>query len=124
MHLTLPPIVEKVITNTVLLMYYTSSSPFPVAISTVIATANPTMASRPSHTSTVFPPWVLCSHLMETGTALQTGFLSQLVEITRDKGKHQYELSILVEFALPRTPQNIPKGKSIVMMMDKTTKTS
>lgn len=54
---------------------YTSKSPLPVDISTVIATAKPTIASLPSHTSKLLPPWVLCSHLMETDVALHAGFL-------------------------------------------------
>lgn len=42
-----------------------SRSPFPVEISTVIATANPTIAVRPSHTSKPFPSLLLCSHFTE-----------------------------------------------------------
>ena len=54
-----------------------SKSPLPVDISTVMATAKPTIASLPSHTSKllVLPPLVLCSHVMVNVVALHTGFL-------------------------------------------------
>lgn len=47
-----------------------SRSPLPVAISTLIAAAKPTIANRPSHTSKPLPPLALCSHLMETNDLL------------------------------------------------------
>ena len=43
-----------------------SRSPLPVAISTEMATAKPTIAPRPSHMSKPLPPSVLCSLLTET----------------------------------------------------------
>lgn len=49
---------------------YTSRSPLPVATSTVIAEAKPTIAIRPSHTSKPLPSLVLCSHLMVSDVAL------------------------------------------------------
>lgn len=48
----------------------TSRSPLPVAISTLIAAAKPTMADRPSHTSKLLPSLVLCSHRTESDAAL------------------------------------------------------
>lgn len=56
-----------------------SRSPLPVAISTLIAVAKPIIATRPSHTSTPLPSFVLCSHLMENGAALQAVFLRPVV---------------------------------------------
>lgn len=47
-----------------------SRSPLPVAISTLIAAAKPTMADRPSHTSKLLPSLVLCSHRTESDAAL------------------------------------------------------
>lgn len=52
------------------------NSPFRVDISTVIATAKPTIASLPSHTSKLLPSLVLCSHLMETNDALHAEMFS------------------------------------------------
>ncbi len=46
-----------------------SRRPLPVAISMLIATAKPTIASRPSHTSKLLPSSALCSHLIETNFA-------------------------------------------------------
>lgn len=54
----------------------TSRSPLPVAISTLIAAAKPTMADRPSHMSKLLPSLELCSHRMETDAAfLGTAFI-------------------------------------------------
>lgn len=47
-----------------------SRSPLPVAISTLIAAAKPTMADRPSHTSKLPSSLLLCSHRMESDAAL------------------------------------------------------
>lgn len=54
------------------ILFHTSRSPFPVDISTLIATANPIIAVRPSHTSKPLPSLLLCSHLTENDAALRT----------------------------------------------------
>ena len=59
--------------------------PLPVATSTEIAEAKPTMAARPSHTSAPPPPcFALCSHRMDSALpALEKTRL--LLEVTRSE---------------------------------------
>lgn len=78
-----------------------SRSPFPVAISTLIATANPTMASRPSHTSKLLLSWVLCSHLIGNGVALRAVFLWQEV-LRNTRGEPVAKAVLLVRAKLER----------------------
>lgn len=54
---------------------YTSRSPLPVMISTVMVEAKPTMASRPSHTAAAFLCLLLFSHLIPTDLGLCSQFL-------------------------------------------------
>ena len=59
----------------------------PVATSTAIAEAKPTMAARPSHTSGPPPPplpcFALCSHLMDTDLLAALQATRLLLEVMR-----------------------------------------
>uniref|UniRef100_A0A7C8YFM4 Uncharacterized protein n=1 Tax=Opuntia streptacantha TaxID=393608 RepID=A0A7C8YFM4_OPUST len=86
-----------------------SRSPLPVDISTLIATANPTMAILPSHTFKLFASFALCSHLIEAAYALCAPFISaELVRSTRgDPRRKDVKFGAKLEVGILETPGNL-----------------